>query len=53
MKLTVRIFAFCIVIVGFAAASMSSATPKHISHQIANGAIPIARCVPTCLASAE
>ena len=48
MKLAVRVLAFCVVIAGFAAASMSSATPKHISHQAANGLMPASRCYPIC-----
>ena len=48
MKLAVRVLAFCVVIAGFAAASMSSATPKHIIHQAANGIAPFPRCFPNC-----
>lgn len=53
MKLYVRAFALMIVLAGFAAASLSSSTPKKaiVSHQSATASFPIALCgpgIPTC-----
>jgi hypothetical protein len=52
MKLIVRVVAVMVVIAGFAAASMSSASTKNVvSHQTATAHMPLPGCgpyVPTC-----
>ena len=56
MKLAVRVFALMIVIAGFAAASLSSASTKTVvSHQSATASFPVpgscAPDIPTCAIS--
>ncbi|MDR3792132.1 MAG: hypothetical protein P4L03_02010 [Terracidiphilus sp.] len=57
MKLIVRVLAVLVVIAGFAAASMSSASAKSVvSHQTATAHMPLPGCgpyVPTCGTSAH
>jgi hypothetical protein len=52
MKLIVRGLAVCFVVVGFAAASLSSSSSHTLaSHQSATAALPIPVCgpgIPTC-----
>lgn len=48
MKLTVRIFAFCLVLAGAAAVSFSSTNSRALvaSHQSATAGLPIPVCGP-------
>jgi len=47
MKLAIRVLALSVVVAGFAAASLSSASTKTIvSHQAATASFPIPGCVP-------
>jgi hypothetical protein len=53
MKLAVRVLALMVVVAGFAAASLSSASTKTVvSHQSATASFPAPGCVPgfpTCI----